>query len=126
VLRVPPRRALRGAELAETATAGEADPEGAVGLCDELMHAAIVRQASDIHIDPGEKQVQIRLRVDGVLERFRTLPTSAHNASSALQGPRRDGHRGEAGAAGRHFTHRFGPTGQTLDVRLATLADQVR
>ena len=44
------------------------EDEGAVALCDELMQAAIVRAASDIHLDPDEKQVRVRFRVDGVLE----------------------------------------------------------
>ena len=62
---------------ADAGSPGEGESEGAVGLCDELMHAAIIRQASDIHIDPEEKHVQIRLRVDGALERHRTLPSAA-------------------------------------------------
>jgi type IV pilus assembly protein PilB len=100
----------------------DADSEGAVALCDELLHAAIMRQASDIHIDPGEKQVQIRLRVDGVLERYRTVPTASLTGVisrlKVLGGM--DIAEKRAPQDGR-FTHRFGPTGKTIDIRLATL-----
>ena len=49
---------------ARPAAAADGDGEGAVAICDELMHTAIVRQASDIHIDPDEKQMHVRLRVE--------------------------------------------------------------
>ncbi len=58
----------------------EPDSEGAVGICDELLHAAIIRQASDIHVDPNEKETVVRLRVDGVLEKYRTLPAAIHGS----------------------------------------------
>jgi general secretion pathway protein E len=106
---------------AETA-ASEADNEGTVALCDELMHAAVVRQASDIHIDPEEHHVQIRLRVDGVLEKYRTLPSGSLNGVisrfKVLGGM--DIAEKRAPQDGR-FTHRFGPSGQAVDVRLASL-----
>jgi type IV pilus assembly protein PilB len=110
---------LRGADAG---AAADADSEGTVAVCDELMHAAIIRQASDIHIDPEEKQMLVRLRVDGVLERYRTLPSAAHNGVlsrfKVLGGM--DIAEKRAPQDG-HFTHRFGPTGQTIDIRLATL-----
>src|SRR5262249_54243190 len=49
----------------------ELQPNDAVVLCDELLHAAILRQASDIHIDAEADGVHVRLRVDGMLERYR-------------------------------------------------------
>jgi len=102
-------------------SAGEADSEGAVALCDELLHAAVVRQASDIHIDAEEKHVQVRLRVDGVLERFRTLPATALSGLisrlKVLGGM--DIAEKRAPQDGR-FTHRMA-TGQAIDVRLASL-----
>jgi type IV pilus assembly protein PilB len=117
-----------GATASTTATRGRAgespdgDGEDAMGLCDELLHAAMVRQASDLHIDAEEKHVQIRLRVDGVLERFRTLPTAALNGLisrlKVLGGM--DIAEKRAPQDGR-FTHRFGPTGQTIDIRLASM-----
>lgn len=100
----------------------EADSKDATGLCDELLHAAIVRQASDVHIDPYEEYVQMRFRVDGLLEAYRRLPTSVNNALisrfKVLSGM--DIAEKRAPQDGR-FTHRFGPTGQAIDVRVATL-----
>ena len=98
------------------------DAEGAVALCDELMHAALVRQASDIHIDPLEHEVQVRLRVDGELERYRTFPSAMLNGVisrlKVLGGM--DIAEKRAPQDGR-FTHRFGPTNQTVDIRLASM-----
>ncbi len=103
-------------------TAGDEAGEDAVALCDELMHAALVRQASDIHIDPEEKHVQVRLRVDGVLERYRTFPAAALSGVisrfKVLGGM--DIAEKRAPQDGR-FTHRFGQSEQTIDVRLASL-----
>lgn len=58
------------------------DPEGdnVVALGDEIFHAALIRQATDIHIEPGTNCVRIRLRVDGALDDYRQLPLSVHNA----------------------------------------------
>ncbi len=58
----------------------EPDSEDIVALCDELLHAAVIRGASDLHIDPGPEVVRVRLRVDGVLEDYRQLPKVAHQA----------------------------------------------
>ncbi len=105
--------------------AAEADGEGAVGICDELLHAAVVRQASDIHLDPNEKETIVRLRVNGVLEQHRTLPAAIHGGvisrlkvQSGLDIAER-----RAPQDGR-FTHTFGPTNQKINVRVATLPTQ--
>jgi type IV pilus assembly protein PilB len=56
------------------------DNEDATSLADELMRAAIMRRASDVHIDPSREDIRVRLRVDGVLEDFKRLPLSVHPA----------------------------------------------
>lgn len=100
----------------------DADLKDATGLCDELLHAAIVRQASDVHLDPYEDGVQVRFRVDGQLERYRKLPLAAHNGVisrfKVLGGM--DIAEKRAPQDGR-FSHKFGPTNQSLDIRVATL-----
>ncbi|MFM7283245.1 MAG: ATPase, T2SS/T4P/T4SS family, partial [Planctomycetia bacterium] len=53
---------------------GSADEEDAVGLVAELLRAAALRLASDIHLDPERSGLRVRLRVDGVLEDYRRLP----------------------------------------------------
>ncbi|HEX4150478.1 MAG TPA: GspE/PulE family protein [Pirellulales bacterium] len=101
-----------------------ADPESsdAVALCDELLYAAMVREASDIHIDPAESHVLVRFRVDGVLEPYRQLPTPAHTGIisrfKVLSGM--DIAEKRSPQDGR-FSHRLGPTSQKVDIRVATL-----
>jgi len=56
------------------ATAAATDD--ATALVDEILLAAILRQASDVHIDPGRDDLRIRFRVDGFLEEYRLLPRS--------------------------------------------------
>jgi len=58
----------------------EADSEDAVALSDDLLRAAAVRQASDIHIDPSKNGVRVRFRVDGALEDYRRLPPAAQSS----------------------------------------------
>ncbi len=58
----------------------EPDGENIVALGDEIFHAAFIRQATDIHIEPGSNEVRVRMRVDGVLEDYRRLPLVLHNA----------------------------------------------
>ncbi len=64
------------------AAGDESEPDGqlVVNLCDEIFHAAIIRQATDIHIEPGVSQLRLRLRVDGQLEDYRSVPSRVHHA----------------------------------------------
>ncbi|MBL4632297.1 MAG: Flp pilus assembly complex ATPase component TadA [Kofleriaceae bacterium] len=39
-----------------------------------LLFQAVKERASDIHIEPGEKEVQVRYRVDGALRKSKTAP----------------------------------------------------
>ncbi len=64
----------------QAAAATREDGDDATRLADELMRAAIMRRASDIHVDPGREDIRVRLRVDGVLEEYKRLPQSAHAA----------------------------------------------
>jgi type IV pilus assembly protein PilB len=43
-------------------------------LVNKIIHDAIVKRASDIHIEPYEKVLRIRLRIDGVLQVYADLP----------------------------------------------------
>ena len=45
-----------------------------------IIKHAIEQRASDIHIEPGEKAIRIRFRVDGVLHTNLTLPIRIHPA----------------------------------------------
>jgi general secretion pathway protein E len=80
----------KGGELAKEGGEGEGDDEGAseelvdiLEITDEapiirwvnsLMFNAVKERASDIHIEPGEKEVTVRYRIDGVLHEARKAP----------------------------------------------------
>lgn len=49
-------------------------------MVDLVVNEALKRRASDIHIEPAEKDVRIRYRVDGALDEFIRLPKSNQNA----------------------------------------------
>lgn len=45
-----------------------------VRIADTLLRHAILQSASDIHIEPSEKEVVVRYRIDGILRSAMTLP----------------------------------------------------
>ncbi|MFA6410361.1 MAG: ATPase, T2SS/T4P/T4SS family [Candidatus Buchananbacteria bacterium] len=49
-----------------------------IRIVDTLLEYAIFENASDIHIEPTEKEVAARYRIDGVLRNVMTLPKSVH------------------------------------------------
>lgn len=58
--------------------AGEQAP--IVTLCNFLLVESINRKASDVHIEPYETYLRIRLRIDGVLQNLITPPQRLHGA----------------------------------------------
>lgn len=50
--------------------------EPTIQLLDGLFKACLVQNASDIHIEPRQQNLTIRLRVDGVLHPYKELPHS--------------------------------------------------
>ena len=59
-------------------SAGMAAAQDATALSDDLLYAAYLRQASDIHIDPCLKGLVVRFRVEGKLEVHSELPPGLH------------------------------------------------
>ncbi len=57
--------------------AGEAKT---VRLVHDIMMAAVEQKASDIHVEPEDDHMVVRLRVDGLLRDYLTLPMSHHAA----------------------------------------------
>jgi type II secretory ATPase GspE/PulE/Tfp pilus assembly ATPase PilB-like protein len=100
---------------------GEAPDEDAVSLCNDLLRAAILRQASDVHVDPQRESVRVRLRCDGVLEDYATFETSVlpglMSRFKVLAGM--DIAEKRAPQDGR-FSHDYGAN-QSLELRAATL-----
>ena len=50
-----------------------------INLVDYLIDDAYERRASDIHIDPLDNSVRVRLRIDGVLQDTNTFPKKIHS-----------------------------------------------
>ena len=50
-----------------------------IKIVDTLLKHAILQQASDIHIEPLEKEVIVRYRIDGILHDAMTLPHKLHS-----------------------------------------------
>jgi len=48
-----------------------------IRIVDTLMKHAILQRASDIHVEPAEKEVLVRYRIDGILRDAMTLPKLA-------------------------------------------------
>ncbi len=59
---------------------------GVVGFVDGLLARAIEQRASDVHFEPGESQMRVRFRLDGVLHDVERLPASlAENVIARLK-----------------------------------------
>ncbi len=60
--------------------AGEDDVEQkcVVKLMNQIFADAVINDASDIHIEPREKDVVVRLRIDGVMRNAMELPKTLH------------------------------------------------
>lgn len=52
-----------------------------IRIVDTLLKHAILESASDIHIEPEEKEVHVRYRIDGVLHEAMTLP---HDSAAGI------------------------------------------
>ena len=50
-----------------------------IRLCNLIIAQAITDRASDIHVEPTDKEVRIRYRVDGVLHEAQQLPRNIQN-----------------------------------------------
>jgi type IV pilus assembly protein PilB len=48
-----------------------------IKIVDTLIKHAILQKASDIHIEPGQKEIVVRYRIDGILHDAMTLPKKA-------------------------------------------------
>jgi len=60
--------------------AKEAEELPVIRIVDALMKHAVLQRASDIHIEPTEKEVIVRYRIDGILHDAMVLPKQASSA----------------------------------------------
>ncbi len=92
----------------------------AVRALDLLVEEAIKNRASDIHIEPEEKRVRVRFRIDGVLHQVVSLPSNAHapllSRLKVLSGMDISDHRPQDG----QFS--FNAKGKEVDIRVATIS----
>jgi type IV pilus assembly protein PilB len=56
------------------------DEAPVVKLVNTIITRAVNERASDIHIEPGERDLRVRFRIDGVLHEAMTTPRQAANA----------------------------------------------
>jgi general secretion pathway protein E len=113
-----------GRQRAAASAREPADADGAVALADELLRAAITRQASDIHLDPARDELRVRLRVDGVLEEYRRIPAAQQAALISRLKVLAEMDIAERRApqdGGFSYSHSRGDRAQVVDVRVATL-----
>ena len=66
-----------GKEMSEADLKKLAEDLPVVRIVDTLLRHAIIQGASDIHIEPMEKEVVVRYRIDGILHDAMTLPKHA-------------------------------------------------
>ncbi len=66
-----------GEELSESDLKKIAEDLPVVRIVDTLLRHAIIQGASDIHIEPGEEEVVVRYRIDGILSDAMKLPKHA-------------------------------------------------
>jgi len=66
---------LAGGEKEELKKVAEGLP--VIRIVDTLLKHAVLQRASDIHIEPLEKEVVVRYRIDGILRDAMTLPKTA-------------------------------------------------
>ena len=91
-----------------------------VRMADTLLREAIAARASDLHLEPEEHHLRVRMRVDGVLNEGRRLPKEAEGPLVArfkiLAGlDIAERRRPQDG----HFSYYF--EGRRIEVRLATV-----
>lgn len=82
-----PHMALKGDKEGDEASEKDlkemAEDLPVVKIVDSLISHAITQGASDIHMEPGETQLIIRYRIDGILHDAMTLPKEAAPAITA-------------------------------------------
>ncbi|NLC67544.1 MAG: Flp pilus assembly complex ATPase component TadA [Clostridiaceae bacterium] len=65
-------------EEVEVTVGREYNEQPAVQLANQIINQAVKAGASDVHIEPQERNLRIRFRIDGVLHEILTQPLSIH------------------------------------------------
>ena len=72
-----------GGEAAPSDLKKAAEELPIVNIVNTVLEHAVYENASDIHIEPAEKEVIIRYRVDGILKQIMTLPKTVQSGITA-------------------------------------------
>ena len=51
-----------------------------IKLVNQILYQAVKKNASDIHIEPFEKDILVRYRIDGIMQQILTPPKRIQNA----------------------------------------------
>jgi type II secretory ATPase GspE/PulE/Tfp pilus assembly ATPase PilB-like protein len=90
-----------------------------IALVDALIEDGQNLRASDIHIDPLDKDIKVRMRIDGVLQDAHSLPKSIHSEIitriKVLAGLRTDEHQTAQDGRFRIILKDIGP----IDIRVS-------
>ena len=78
------RREGRDAGVQSTFTTTTVDDDSSsaptVRLVNSIIERAVVERASDIHLEPAEDEMRVRMRIDGVMREVLTVPKDAQAA----------------------------------------------
>jgi type IV pilus assembly protein PilB len=73
-------RAIKRAQKTRQQRIAASDEGAVIELVDGIIQAAVVRRASDIHIEPYKEHTRVRFRQDGVLIHYDEFPAGLHGA----------------------------------------------
>ncbi len=71
--------ALEGVDDKDILTMADSDAP-VIKLVNQILYQAVKRGASDIHIEPFEKDMRVRFRIDGVMQTIMTIPKRVQGA----------------------------------------------
>jgi type IV pilus assembly protein PilB len=73
----------QGDEAAGSDLKKAAEAINVINVVSSILENAVYEGASDIHIEPTEKEIAVRYRIDGVLKQIMTLPKTLQNGVTA-------------------------------------------
>lgn len=77
--REPHRRQNEDTSFAASTLSGE-DAAPTVRLVNSIIERAATERASDIHLEPREQEMQVRMRIDGIMRNILTVPGDLQQA----------------------------------------------
>ena len=114
-----------GAEVAEEEDTSAIDDNALVKVVNNIIRESVLNDISDIHIEPRPTKVVVRVRKDGSLREYMTMPKATASAMAA-----RIKIMGGLNIAERRVPQdgrvRFKDKNMEVDLRLSTPADRLR